>query len=310
MSSYQTIHSHHSHHGWDNTLVPVKHVVPGEIVEFEVRDASGGQLTAKSDASAVPSLDFACINPVTGPLYVEGAEPGDAIAVEMLDFAGVGWGWTAIIPGFGLLAEEFSSPFLHISEYDDQRVRFVDGIELETAPFPGTVGLAPAAPGHHSVVPPRRVGGNLDLRDLTRGSTLYLPIEVPGGLLSVGDTHAAQGDGEVCGTAVETQFSVTVRIGLLKQANLPAPQCETTRSLRRSRRDDKGFYVTTGVGPDLMQASRDAIRAMIDHLGKHYGLAPEMAYALCSVAVDMRIGEIVDIPNWVVAAQLPKGIFL
>ncbi|OBS11004.1 acetamidase/formamidase family protein [Acidihalobacter prosperus] len=310
MSQYQTIHSHHSHYGWDNGIEAVRQVAPGEILEFEVRDASGGQLSARSDASAVGTLDFDKVNPVTGPIEVDGAEPGDAIRIELLDFAGVGWGWTAIIPGFGLLADEFKTPFLHISEYDEQRVRFVDGIELETAPFPGTVGLAPAAPGHHSVVPPRRVGGNLDLRDLTRGATLYLPVEVAGGLLSVGDTHAAQGDGEVCGTAVETQFSVSARIGLVKGANLPAPQCETTRPLRRSRRDDKGFYVTTGVGPDLMQASRDAIRAMIDHLGKHYGLAPEMAYALCSVAVDLRIGEVVDVPNWVVAAQLPKGIFL
>lgn len=309
MSNYKTIHSEHSHFGWDNGIEPALRVAPGEVLEFEVRDSSGGQLSPQSTAESVVSLDFAKINPVTGPIYIEGAEPGDAVSVELLDFGGSGWGWTAIIPGFGLLSEEFTEPFLNISEYDDQTVRFAHGIELETAPFPGTIGLAPAEPGHHSVVPPRRVGGNLDLRSLTRGSTLYLPVEVAGGLLSVGDTHAAQGDGEVCGTAVETQFTVVARIGLIKQANLTYPQCEVKAGAASFRRGDKGAYVTTGIGPDLMSAAQDAVRAMIDHLGKEYGLAPQMAYALCSVSVDLRIGEVVDMPNWVVAAQLPKEIF-
>jgi len=310
MSHYRTIHSHHVHHGWDNNYIPAQRIVPGNIVSFETQDSSGGQITPDSDAAAIKALDFGRINPVTGPVFVEGAEPGDAISVTLLDFAGAGWGWTAIIPGFGLLADEFSVPFLNISEYDEFAIRFADGIELPTMPFPGTIGLAPAASGHHSVVPPRRVGGNLDLHSLTRGATLYLPVEVAGGLLSIGDTHAAQGDGEVCGTAIESRFDVSTRIDLVKQANLAAPQCEFIHPPRRSLQEAKGFYVTTGIGPDLMQAARDAIRAMIDHLGKEYGLAPEMAYALCSVAVDLRIGEIVDLPNWVVAAQLPRGIFV
>lgn len=309
MSNYKTIHSEHTHFGWDNGLEPVLRVTPGEVLEFEVQDSSGGQISPQSTSASVETLDFAKINPVTGPIYIEGAEPGDAVSIELLDFGGSSWGWTAIIPGFGLLAEEFTDPFLHISEYDDRVVRFADGIELDTAPFPGTIGLAPAEPGHHSVVPPRRVGGNIDLRSLTRGSTLYLPVEVVGGLLSVGDTHAAQGDGEVCGTAVETRFTIVARIGLIKNAKIKFPRCDVKPNARSFRRGEGGAYVTTGIGPDLMSAARDAVREMIDHLGKEYGLSPQIAYALCSVSVDLRIGEVVDMPNWVVAAQLPKDIF-
>lgn len=310
MTSWRTIHSVHAHHGWNNAIAPVQRIAPGDVVLFETVDASGGQITAKSDVSAVKTLDFGRVNPVTGPLFIEGAEPGDAISVKLIDFSGGSWGWTAIIPGFGLLADDFAEPFLHISECDEKNVHFGHGISIPTVPFAGTVGLAPAEPGQHSVVPPRRVGGNLDLNSLTRGATLYLPVEVPGGLLSLGDTHAAQGDGEVCGTAVESRFDVRARIDLIKDARLGAPHCEFTHGLRRSHDDSKGFYVTTGIGPDLMQAARDAVRAMIDHLGREYRLEPEMAYALCSVAVDLRIGEIVDAPNWVVAAQLPRGIFV
>jgi acetamidase/formamidase len=158
------------------------------------------------------------------------------------------------------------------------------------------------------VVPPRRVGGNLDIRDLTRGSVLYLPVEVPGALFSVGDTHACQGDGEVCGTAVETAMTVQLKFGLIKAANYAAPRFEVpARSMAAV--DPQGYFATTGVGPDLYAAAQDAVRAMIDHLGQQYRLDPQLAYALCSVAVDLKISEIVDAPNWLVSAYLPRGIF-
>jgi acetamidase/formamidase len=308
-SSIQTIHSAHHHFGWDHGLEPVLTIAPGSTVEFDIVDASGGQLDASSDAAAVGALDFEKVNPVTGPVFVDGAEPGDALVVEILDFEESGWGWTALIPGFGLLTDEFPEPYLHISHYDGEHVRFTPEITLPTVPFPGTIGVALADPGNHSVVPPRRVGGNMDVHDLTRGSVLYLPVEVAGALFSVGDTHAAQGDGEVCGTAIETPMRTRLRFGLRKGANLAAPQFEMARPTYRFAPADKGFYATTGVGPDLMDAARDAVRAMIDHLGRQYGLEPQLAYALCSVAVDLRISEIVDAPNWVVSAHLAKGIF-
>jgi len=309
MSSYKTIHHHHHHFGWDNSLEPVLTVAPGEQLELHTIDSGGGQLTEHSTAADVALIDFERVNPVTGPIVVEGAEPGDAVEIEILDFDESGWGWTGIIPGFGLLADEFDQPFMNISHYDARRVEFQPGIHLPTRPFPGTIGLALAEPGLHSVVPPRAQGGNLDVRDLTRGTKLWLPVAVPGALLSIGDTHAAQGDGEVCGTAVETAMTVRVKVNLLKGAGYSNPRYEVTAAAA-SEPMPKGFYATTGVAPDLMDATRDAIRAMIDHLGKEYGLEPQLAYALCSVAVNLRIGEGVDMPNWVVSAVRPNHIFV
>ena len=304
----KTIHGAHHHFGWDNSLSPVLHVSPGEEVEFEVVDASGGQLARTSTSADVARLDFARVNPVTGPVWVEGAEPGDTLVVDIVDFEGSGWGWSAIIPGFGLLAEDFREPFLHISTYDGQRVEFLPGVRLPTRPFPGTIGVAPAEPGRHSVVPPREVGGNMDIRDLVRGARLLLPVRVKGALFSVGDTHAAQGDGEVCGTAVETPMRVRLRFDLRKATGQRRPQFVIDQPPTRHV-DGKGYQVTTGIGPDLMQAAKDAVRDMIDLLGREYGLEPRLAYVLCSVAVDLRISEIVDAPNWVVSAYLPRAIF-
>jgi len=308
MSSFKTIHHHHHHFGWDNAIEPALTVAPGAEVELETVDSGGGQLSEHSTAADIGVLDFERVNPVTGPIFVEGAEPGDAVEIELLDFDESGWGWTGIIPGFGLLADEFSEPFINISHYDTRRVVFQPGIELPTRPFPGTIGLALAEAGNHSVVPPRAQGGNLDVRDLTRGTKLWLPVAVPGALLSIGDTHAAQGDGEVCGTAVETAMTVRVRVNLKKGAGYSNPRYEVTAAAADEPMP-KGFYATTGVAPDLLDATKDAIRAMIDHLGKEYGLEPNLAYALCSVAVRLRISEVVDMPNWVVSAVLPKHIF-
>ncbi|WP_293912172.1 acetamidase/formamidase family protein [Deinococcus sp.] len=299
---------HHHHFGWDNSLTPQLHAAPGDTLEFAIQDASGGQLTEHSTAADVPKFDFSLTNPVNGPVYIDGAEAGDVLSVEILDFQESYWGWTGLIPGFGLLAADFPDPWLHISRYDRASVQFTPEITLPTRPFSGTIGLAPAEKGPHSVVPPRRVGGNLDIRDLTRGAVLYLPVEVPGALFSVGDTHACQGDGEVCGTAVETAMNVQLRFGLLKGAKYSAPRFEVPAS-GMAQVDREGYYATTGVGPDLFAAAQDAVRAMIDHLGRAYRLGPELAYALCSVAVDLKISEIVDAPNWVVSAYLPRGIF-
>jgi acetamidase/formamidase len=299
---------HHHHFGWDNSLTPQYRAVPGDTLEFSIQDASGGQLTEHSTAADVPKFDFSLTNPVNGPVYIDGAESGDVLSVEIVDFQESSWGWTGIIPGFGLLAAEFPEPWLHISRYDRSSVQFTPDITLPTRPFTGTIGLAPAENGPHSVVPPRRVGGNLDIRDLTRGAKLYLPVEVPGALFSVGDTHACQGDGEVCGTAVETAMNVQLKFELIKGANYSAPRFEVPAS-GMAPIDSKGYYATTGIGPDLFAAAQDAIRAMIDHLGREYHLDPELAYALCSVAVDLKISEIVDMPNWVVSAYLPRGIF-
>jgi acetamidase/formamidase len=307
----RTLHGHQSHFGWDHSFPPILTIAPGDSVEFHPQDASGGQLDADSSAQDVLKLDFARVNPVVGPVYVEGAQPGDAIKVTLLSFAPSGWGWTANIPGFGLLADQFPDPALHIWKYQPDLTvpaLYGPGGAVPLKPFCGTIGLAPALPGLHSVVPPRRVGGNMDIRDLCAGSELYLPVEVAGGLFSVGDTHAAQGDGEVCGTAIESPAAIAARFDLVKGANLAYPRFTTAGPVSRHL-DVKGYEVTTGIGPDLFAGARAALSQMIELLGIRHHLSAIDAYLLCSVCADLRISEIVDQPNWVVSLYFPRVIF-
>ncbi len=306
-----TIHHRHSHIGWDNALTPVETVAPGSSVHFTCKDSSGGQLTPASTVADLGALDFGQINPVTGPVYVDGAEPGDALKITIEQFEPSGFGWTANVPGFGLLADQFADPALHIWTYDSSAMKpslFGPGGRVPLKPFAGTIGLALAEPGTHSVVPPRRVGGNLDIRDLAAGTTLYLPVEVAGGLLSIGDTHAAQGDGEVCGTAIESPMDVTVTLDLAKNANLAMPRFTTPGPVTRHL-DDKGYDVTTGIGDDLFAGAQAAVSQMVDLLSARHGMAPVEAYMLCSTCGDLRISEIVDQPNWVVSFYFPRIVF-
>ena len=306
-----TIHGAQHHFGWDNALPPALRAEPGATVLFQCRDSSAGQLTAQSTLAEVASLDFSKVNPISGPIYLEGAEPGDALKITIDSFAPSGWGWTANIPGFGLLADQFPDPALHIWTYDPASLApsLFNGLgQVPLKPFAGTIGCAPAATGLHSVVPPRRVGGNLDIRDLAAGTTLYLPVEVAGALFSVGDTHAAQGDGEVCGTAIESPMDVVLTLDLIKGANLKTPRFTTPGPVTRHL-DAKGYQVTTGIGPDLMSGARDAVSNMIDLLCATQGLAPVDAYMLCSTCGDLRISEIVDMPNWVVSFYFPRCVF-
>jgi acetamidase/formamidase len=302
---------HRYHHGWDHALAPAIRIAPGESVEFEVVDAAGGQLGATSTAIDIGRLDFSKINPVAGPVFVDGAAPGDVLKVTLLSFQPSGWGWTANIPGFGLLADEFKEAALFLWRYDPASLApalFGQWAKVPLKPFTGTIGVAPAEPGLHSIVPPRRVGGNMDVRDIALGTELYLPVEVAGALFSVGDTHAAQGDGEVCGTAIESPMRVALQFDLLKQQPLAYPRFTTPGPVTRHL-DAAGYEVTTGIGPDLMQAARAAVRSMIDLLGRRHGLPAIDAYLLCSVCADLRISEIVDVPNWTVSFYFPRVVF-
>ena len=295
---------------WDNSIAPALEIESGETVELETADASGGQLTADSTPADVAALDFDRVNPVTGPVFVRGAQPGDVLAVEILELRPHAWGWTAIIPGFGLLAEEFTEPWLRISDVDGRggRVRFADDITLPFAPFPGTIGVAPTEPGSHSIVPPRRWGGNMDIKHLQPGSTLYLPVGVEGALFSVGDTHAAMGDGEVCGTAVETAMDIAVRLTVRHGLSIAYPEYEIPAG-QLTRGEASGYHVWTGIHDDLMEAVREAIRGLVEHLVARHGRDRQEAYAIASVAADLRIHEVVDVPNWVAGAFLPHAIF-
>lgn len=311
-----TIHAAQHHFGWDNSNVPAERVAPGSTILFHCHDSSAGQLGPSSTVETVKSLDFGRINPVSGPIFVEGAMPGDALRVTIESFApqeqeGAGWGWTANIPGFGLLADQFTEAALTVWKYDPASMApalWGNEGKVPLKPFAGTIGNAPGETGLHSIVPPRRVGGNLDIRDLTAGVTLYLPVEVEGALFSVGDTHAAQGDGEVCGTAIESPMDVVLSFDVVKEANLKTPRFTTPGPVTRHL-DAKGYEVTTGIGPDLMQAARDAVAGMIDLLTAQRGMAGVDAYMLVSTCGDLRISEVVDMPNWVVSFYFPRIVF-
>jgi acetamidase/formamidase len=297
-------------YAWDNSIEPALKIESGQAVLLHVRDASDEQISRNSGVDDVLELDFSHVNPVSGPIYVKGAEPGDALAVELLELRPQAWGWTAIIPGFGLLADEYAEPWLRISDVDAERgrIRFSERVTLPYRPFPGTLGVAPAEPGSHSIVPPSRFGGNMDTKHLNPGVTLYLPVGVRGALFSLGDTHAAQGDGEVCGTAIETAMDAVVRLTVRKDVKVDAPQYDIPAS-STSAIEPTSHHVCTGVGPDLLEAARDAVRATVTWLGERHGLDRQEAYALASVACDLRIHEVVDAPNWVVGSFVPESIF-
>src|SRR5690625_4294685 len=308
---YTTIHDfhQHSHIGWDQSLKPIAEVDSGQIVNFEVVDSSGGQFTKHSKVDAIKNLDFNKVNPTVGPIYVKGAQPGDTLEVEFLDFRQLDWGWTAIIPGFGLLADDFKDPALKIYDLTNRhQTEFLHGIDLFIKPFPGTVGVALPEPGKFGVIPPRKNGGNMDIRHLTKGTKLYLPVWVEGALFSIGDTHAAQGDGEVCGTAIEASMEATIRFTLHKGKTIQEPRFEIPGP-PTTEADSHGYYVTTGHGQNLYEAAQNAIRYMIEHLVKTYKMTEQEAYMLCSLTVDLKISEIVNMPNYLVSAFLPNAIF-
>ena len=295
------------HLAWDPTIEPIATVDSGAVVEFDLLDASCGQLDADCGVPQLLALNFDRVDQVGGPIAVNGAEPGDTLQIDLLDFQPASWGWTAVIPGFGLLADEFPHPHLRTTRLVDGIGEFLPGVRIPLAPFCGELGVAPSG-DPRSTIPPDVTGGNMDTRHLTAASTLWLPIQVPGALFSLGDGHAAQGDGEVCGTAIETPMRASVRLTVRRDVSVAAPEFRTAAPLGAST-NTAGWLAADGVGPDLFVAARDAVRRMIDRLVIEQRLAPLDAYLLLSVAGDLRISEIVDQPNWIVTSYCPLSIF-
>ncbi len=297
------------HAFWDNAYPPRIEIDPGDTVVFECREAVDGQVTPESSHDALANLDFSRIHPLTGPVYVKGAQPGDTLEVEILKLAHKGWGWNGHIPGFGLLAEDFDTP--HLQHWrlsgDVCGFRESDKVAVPFEPFCGVMGVAPEEPGRLDTIPPRFNAGNVDIRGLTVGATAYLPVLVDGALFSTADCHSAQGDGEVTGTDIETPMTVTLRFNVRKGAAVKELQFRTPSPLTRT--DTKGYYCTTAHGEDLYVNAQNSVRYMIEWLGENHGLAPSQAYCLCSAAADLKISEIVDAPNWIVSCYMPLSIF-
>jgi acetamidase/formamidase len=300
-----------THRRWDVDIEPVLHVESGAIVVVETDDFAGGQITRDSTADDLLGLDFDAIYPLAGPIHVAGAKPGDVLAVEFLGFEVPDWGWSAILPNLGLLPPgELDEPYLKIFDLTQgDSTELVTGVRIPIEPFCGTTGVP--GPGMHdvSIPPPHAGGGNIDLRHVTAGSTLYLPVGVAGALLSLGDAHAAQGDGEVCISGLECQMRTTFRVSVEQGMNLRSPALRRPPGSLTPRVDAGGWFATTGVENDLMEAARSAVRGMIDHLVDRRGLSRQDAYILCSLAADLKITEVVDAPNWIVACFLPDAVF-
>jgi acetamidase/formamidase len=299
------------HYEWNNAITPRLEIESGDTVVFQTRDAADGFYSRASTHADVLNRGPFRGHPLTGPVRVRGAEPGDVLAIEILDVKpAADFGWTTIRPGRGLLPEsDFSKPFLQIWDLSDgAHARMDRRVAVPIEAFSGVMGTALDEPGGHSTMPPRKNGGNMDIKQLTRGATLYLPVWMPGALFSVGDGHAAQGDGEVCVTAVEMRAQATLRFGLEKGRHLEEPQLRTTRPLAAGT-NTAPWFATTAHGPDLFASAQRAIRHMIDHLVRERGFSREEAYIVCSVAADLKISEIVDAPNWIVSAFMPESIF-
>ena len=297
------------HPFWDNSLPPRVRIQPGDSVVFETLEASAGQIFPGCSSEAAGALDFSLIHPLTGPVYVEGAEPGDALVVDVISLKHKGWGWNAVIPGFGLLGGDFAEPYVHHYKLGETTCEFRPDIQIPYEPFCGVMGVGPREAGRFTTIPPRENAGNIDIRHLFPGTRVFFPVLVPGALFSCGDCHSAQGDGEVNGTGIETMMSVTLTFNLQKGANIPELRFITPAGERLTVADVGGYFVVTAHGPDLFKDSQQAIRYMIDYLSSEYNMTREQAYCLCGAAVDLKISEIVDGPNWIVSAYLPLSIF-
>ncbi|TWI54545.1 acetamidase/formamidase family protein [Halalkalibacter nanhaiisediminis] len=297
------------HYSWDAKREPVIKIQSGDSVIFDTREVTDGQFNLNSTTEAIANLDWTRVYPLAGPVYIEGAEPGDTLAVEILDLKVKDWGWTAVLPGLGLLAEDFPDAYLRTFDLSDgEYIHFREDIKVPIEAFLGTMGVCPQDADGTPIMPPGTFGGNMDTRQLTVGTTLYLPVQEVGALFSCGDGHAAQGDGEVCVSALECPMESRLKFTLIKGKSIPAPQFQTKGALT-PKVNHAGFYGTTGVGTDLMTASQDALRAMVDHIATTYDMPKIDAYLLSSQCVDLKISEIVDAGHYVVSALLPLAIF-
>lgn len=350
-----------SHNRWHPDIEPALRISPGDRVSVGTRDSFDGQiLPHETTVEDFSRISIARAHPLTGPIYIDEAEPGDLLAIKIEAVVPAKYGFTAIFPGFGFLRDQFPNPHLIHWEFAGGFAVSpqLPGVRIPAAPFMGVMGLAPShalmkliqareqelqrrggivfAPDPHEAVPatanvasdglrtiaPHETGGNMDIKQLTAGTTLYLPVSVRGGLFSTGDAHFAQGDGESCGTAIETSATLVAVFDVLKgeaarrKQNDPSfcGPCDTGRP-----GVNRGYYVTTGIPvhrdgnrnecEDLTLAARNALINMIGYLTDNHGLTREQAYCVASVAADLRISQVVDVPNVTVSVFLPLDIF-
>lgn len=289
-----------THSRWSRLIEPVLTVPSGSVIEVYTEEASDGQLTPESTVEDLGELDFDPIHPLTGPVYVEDAEPGDVLKVTLHKIELGEWGWTAVIPGFGFLADEFDQPWLKTFTFENggSHAKFSDDISIPLNPFPGVMGVAPDTDEMLSTIPPRYNGGNMDDPHMIEGTTIYFPVFVEGALFSIGDAHATQGMGEVCGTAIEAPMRIVYEVEVLKGG----------RSIDEPEYESDDYYAVTAFGETIDEAAKKATRYMIDYLEEVHGMDRYDAYALASLAGDLKIAEVVDVPHMLVTMHMSKAV--
>jgi formamidase len=344
------------HNRWHPDIPPVVRCQPGDQVVFETRDALDGQCTPDTTSEAVAGIDLSVVHPLTGPVHVAGAGPGDVLEVEIIEVVPDRYGFTVQVSGFGFLRDDFPDPYVVHWQMTDgwATSEQLPGVRVPAAPFLGTIGLSPGADGLRRTtqreqaaleaggmvlppstegavptdpaiaatalrtVPPREQGGNVDIKQLTAGTRLFLPVDAPGALFSAGDAHFAQGDGEACGTAIEMRATVRVRFTVHSDRSITEPQfARTDYWVAPEYAAPRRFYATTGRSvdrdgtvraEDATLAARNALLQMIGHLQTR-GWSRQQAYAICSVAVDLKVSQLVDVPHFLVTAFLPEDVF-
>lgn len=295
------------HHRWDRTLQPTLSIASGDEVQLALQ-MTGAEQIRMGDRHEDTAFDDATLYRLLGPIFVEGAEPGDTLRVDVLSLEPGDWGWSGVEPERGLLPADFPEPFVRTFDLSDRRtVRVCPEVRVPLAPFLGTMGTHPDEPGPHAPFPPHKGGGNIDTRHLVAGSTLWLPVWCPGALFSCGDPHAAQGDGEVCLTGVECDMLARLRF-TVERRTIGAPRFQTPGPLTPLV-EGAGHHGTMGIGPDLMEGARAAVREAIAWLVEEHGLTREDAYVTCSLAGDLKLLEVVDAGMWNVGFTLPLSIF-
>jgi len=297
-----------THSRWNRALRPRLSVAPGDTVHMECVDASGAQVHPGMTLDEYLQIDRERIHALTGPIFVEGAEPGDVLQVDVVDVRHKGWAWTSVVSGLGFLKQRFSEPFLFFWKLEDAVSRSLAPAVVPLRPFCGVMGVAPGEDGEFRTRPPGVFGGNMDVRELCAGATLYLPVLNRGALFSAGDAHAAQGDGEVCINGMECPVDATLRFHLHKGRPLSAPMIETSAQQKRDVDSGAGEWIVVESATDSTVAARTATSRMIDFLAEHWGFSEVHAYVLCSVAMNLRISQVVNEPMFTVSAAISKKI--
>ncbi|MGD0760753.1 MAG: acetamidase/formamidase family protein [Candidatus Sulfotelmatobacter sp.] len=300
-----TLSAEPTHSRWNRALEPRLRVTPGDTVHLQCLDSSGAQVHPAMNVGDFLGIDRGRIHALTGPIFVEGAEPGDVLQIDVLEVAHKGWGWSSVIAGLGFLKERFSEPYLFHWQLEGAVSRSLAPAVVALRPFCGVMGVAPAEDGEFRTRPPGIFGGNMDVRELSQGATLFLPVLNRGALFSAGDAHAAQGDGEVCINGIECPADVTLRFHLHKRRPLPGPLVESAAHPVHAEAE---AWIVVESDRDTVAAARAATSRMIDLLVDRWKFTAVHAYLLCSVAMHLRLSQVVNEPMFTVSAAIPKHV--